>query len=687
AKNSASQYVEVLSQFRTLYNSEVVQTALKNGLKVTHDYHDKEDAIPLPATLSMLLGEKMGNKQMDINTRIYSPFPYPSRQESGGLKDQFAQQAWAFLNQNKDQPFIRIEEIDGILNVRYAVADLMRPECVNCHNSHSDSPRTNWKIGDVRGVIEVDHALSAGLEQVNAIFIQVVVLVSLLLLIGLAIASLTVNYLRRINQSTMRLNKRLSEEVEERKFAEEAAHEAKDEADMANKTKSIFLANISHEIRTPMNAIMGYCQILKRDTSLSKDQTHSLNVIEQSSFHLLKLINDILDISKVESGTQQIHKAPFDLIALLQGVSDMFKLKTQQKGLAWQVNLNFIDNHYWVRGDEGKLRQILINIIGNAVKFTELGFVQLMAYEHSDNTFYFEVSDSGLGISEQDKLKLFTPFSQGHAGLQKGGTGLGLAISKKYLELMDTSLELKSIENAGTTFSFYLTLPTDEAQTQQAKIRHSYLCLNTGSTVKVLVVDDIKANRDVLTRILEDAGFTVKQTDDGVPALDLMDEFYFDLVLSDIVMPKVDGIKLLALAKNSKLNPNTPIIAVTACSLGKDKTHYISVGFANYISKPFLIDDLFSCIEQTIKVKFEYCEESGQASTADQIISLTLPEDEQILEALKQAAELYRVSDIEAILERLDTQDNEYGEFITAVRGFVAQYDMDNLLTFLAQKQ
>ena len=687
AKQSASQYVSVLSQFRALYNAEVVQTALKSGLKVTHDYHGKEGAIPLPATLSMLLGEQMGNKEMDVRTQLYSPYPYPTREKSGGLRDDFAAQAWTFLNKenNKNQPFIRIEEIDGVLNVRYAVADVMRPECVDCHNEHLDSPRKDWKLGDVRGVLEVDHSLTAGLEQVNAIFIQVVVLVSLLLLFGLTIASITINYLRRMNQSTMNLNNRLSRQVQETKVAEEEAHIAKDEANLANKTKSIFLANISHEIRTPMNAIMGYCQILKRDQTLSVDQQHSLNVVTQSSAHLLKLINDILDISKIESGAQQLHPVSFNLIALLQGLSDMFRLKTQEKGLSWQVNLNFSQDEYWVLGDEGKLRQILINIIGNAVKFTDTGYVQLCAYEHSDATFYFEVSDSGMGISNKDQSKLFTPFNQGHAGLKKGGTGLGLAISKKYLELMDSRLELKSQDKQGTTFSFYLTLPYNKPENKLTTIAHSYKCLSSQQPVVVLVVDNIKANRDILSRILNDAGFTVVEAIDGAVAIDLLNNNHFDLVLTDIVIPKIDGIKLLSLAKNSKLNEATPMVAVTACSLGRDKTHYVSVGFANYVSKPFLIDDLFACIEQTIKVEFEYRDTDAEPPVSEKVLALTRPADPDIINQLIEAAELYRISDIEALLTSLEAKDSNCSEFISTVRAFVAQYDMDKLSTFLQE--
>ncbi|MFT4929061.1 MAG: signal transduction histidine kinase/DNA-binding NarL/FixJ family response regulator, partial [Phenylobacterium sp.] len=639
AKHSARQYVEFLTQFRSLYNAEVVQIALKSGLKASHEYHSQANTIPLPATMSMLLSERINFSDTDIKTKIYSPYPYPLREKTGGLQDNFAQQAWQFLSQNKNQPFVSIEEIDGELNARYAVADLMREECIDCHNNHPDSPKRDWKAGDVRGILEVNLSLIPGLEKVDAIFIQVVGLISLLLLVALTSVSFMINHLRRINQKTMLLNNQLSQQVEERKIAEEAAHLAKDEANLANKTKSIFLANISHEIRTPMNAIMGYCQILKRDPALSPDQHHSLHVVGQSSAHLLELINDILDISKIESGVQQMNPVPFDLISLLQGISDMFRLKTQNKGLVWQVELDFFQQEFWVVGDESKLRQILINIIGNAVKFTDQGFVQLTANESTDGIFYFAISDSGLGISTDDQAKLFTPFNQGQAGLKKGGTGLGLAISKKYLELMGSRLELQSTDKVGTSFSFQLAMPYDTSQSHEKVVSHSYKCLANQGTVSVLVVDDIKTNREMLTRILEDARFTVTQATDGYAALALLEQKPFDLVMTDVVMPKMGGIKLLNLAQATSHNRSTPIVAVTACSPEKDKRHFISLGFADYISKPFLIDQLFASIEQTLKVAFEYRDIDAQAADSNQSIKMAWPHDEAIIAGLIQAAE------------------------------------------------
>ncbi len=683
-KQSAEQYTQVLTQLRTLYNDEVVQTALTHGLKVTHDHKNRLDAIPLPTTLNMMLAKKIGITGDGVRATLYSAYPFPWREISGGLRDDFAQAAWLSLNKNKHQPFVRVEDVSGIPTLRYAVADLMRPTCVHCHNAHPDTPKNNWQAGDVRGVLEVSKPLGTGLEQVNYIFIQVVILVSLLLLSGLAIVIYLFNNLRQANQSSMMLNTQLAQEIKQREAIEIIANNAKDEAALANKTKSIFLANISHEIRTPMNAIMGYSQILKRDPLLNDNQRQSLQVVEQSSTHLLGLINDVLDISKIESGLQQPYLTSFDLVALLKSISDMFNLKTLQKGLSWKVALDFVHPTLWVTGDEGKLRKIMINLIGNAVKFTDKGFVQLTVTERNDNAFYFEIIDSGMGITAKEQEQLFEPFTQGHGGQTKGGTGLGLAISKNYLELLGSTLLLKSQENKGTTVSFFLEMPHCSAPEAEAVMPQAYKCLAQGQHISVLVVDDIDVNRNIMTRILEDAQFIVTDASNGFMALDMMENASFDLVLTDINMPEIDGITLLNRSKKTKLNQQTPVMAISISSLEQDKHHYLDLGFANYIAKPFLIDDLFGCIEQTLKIEFEYTKKTEPPKTIDKHTVPRPPSD--IIEQLRQTAELYRVSDIETQLKQLSEQGQQYDDFIEVVKTFIAQYDMEALMAFLDQR-
>ena len=310
---------------------------------------------------------------------------------------------------------------------------------------------------------------------------------------------------RRLTTTNQALEERTGQLEQARDQAEQArdqAEQARQSADQANQAKSQFLANISHEIRTPMNAILGYAQLLQRRIDLPAQARRGIDTIRNSGDHLLGLINEVLDLSRIEAGRLELDPAPFDLRALLERLDAMFAMRCQEKGLVW--NVRGIDEITgFVQTDEAKLNQVLMNLLGNAVKFTERGEVAFTVAALPDGQFHFEVRDTGPGISPEEQATLFTPF-------QHGGTGLGLSISQRIVGLMGGQIEMESTLGEGTRFSFTVTLPTVEDQTadQADSAWIDVERLAPGTRLKAVVADDVAENRDILAGLLRIVDFT-----------------------------------------------------------------------------------------------------------------------------------------------------------------------------------
>jgi len=363
-------------------------------------------------------------------------------------------------------------------------------------------------------------------------------------------------------------NVQMLNEIANRRRAEEMAKQAKVAADEANRAKSIFLANMSHEIRTPMNAILGFSGLLQLEPTLSKEHKDWLVIINNSGNHLLALINDILDISKIEAGRMVLHKSDFSLKAMLKDMEDMFRVTSDQKGL----NLEFeAVNHLpdFINADEGKLRQILVNLLGNAVKFTHSGHVICRAsakkLKGAAYQLSIEVQDSGYGIAETEQGKVFSTFGQTESGQKAGGgTGLGLAISHEYAVLMDGDITFTSEVDVGTTFS--LTLVVEASQNNLPREPHKDIVgLKPGqSTMKVLVIDGKADNRKLVCDILKPMGFAVAEACDTQQGFALFEEQQPDLLLIDIRMPISDTFEAAKLIKAAGNETSVRIVALTA---------------------------------------------------------------------------------------------------------------------------
>ncbi|MBC8002906.1 MAG: CHASE domain-containing protein, partial [Opitutaceae bacterium] len=358
---------------------------------------------------------------------------------------------------------------------------------------------------------------------------------SILVLIGgLVLTLLGTAYLyggwRRTREIAV-ANAALQEEVAVRQRAEAAAASA-------NEAKSDFLASMSHEIRTPLNAILGYTQLMQRDARLAAEQRDAIGGISASGHHLLGLINEILDLSKIEAGRMELNPSDFDLASLARGLAATFQPLCAQKRIGFRLQLD-LPAPCRVSGDEGKLRQVLINLLGNAVKFTQSGEVYFRVKPESDDRWLFEVIDTGLGIPSEEHSEIFKPFHQGSGAQRHGGTGLGLAIARRQVELLGGALELQSERGIGSRFHFSIALASAPSVAEEP-IR-VVARLAPGVSVRVLVVDDRKENLDVLAGLLSSIGCDVMRASGGQEAMELVRRERPSLVFLDLLMPDQGG--------------------------------------------------------------------------------------------------------------------------------------------------
>ena len=340
-------------------------------------------------------------------------------------------------------------------------------------------------------------------------------------------------------------------DITARKVAENKLREAIVEADAANRAKSRFLANMSHEIRTPMNSILGYCQLMLRDPNLGTDARENLGIIHRSGDHLLKLINDILDMAKIEAGHTELRPTVFSLPSLLDTVVSMFRLRAEVKGLHFEVLIEGEPVQY-VMADEVRLRQVLINLLGNAIKFTEAGHIKLNVSlrQLSSHKLWFtaRVEDTGIGVAEEEQKGLFQPFSQSNVSLNTQlGTGLGLAISREYARLMGGDITFESKVGVGSSFRFEVPIEEgDSGLVFRNSTLPNVIRIRAGQDVpRILVADDQLENRDWLVKLLRLLGFSVQGADDGAAALRSWEEWSPGLILMDVHMPVMDGLEAI----------------------------------------------------------------------------------------------------------------------------------------------
>jgi len=476
---------------------------------------------------------------------------------------------------------------------------------------------------------------------------------------------------------------------------------AKEASESANQAKSIFLANMSHELRSPLNAILGFAQVMTRSRTLPLEYREHLAIINRSGEHLLTLINQVLDLSKIEAGRMTLNLADMDVYHLLDELADFFRLRAQQKGLQL-VFTRQPDVPRRIRTDEVKLRQVLINLLNNALKFTQHGGVtvrvtcqeckrEAFARQSSALTLLFEIEDTGPGIAPEELGHLFEAFVQTSTGRQaQEGTGLGLPISRKFVQLMGGDITVQSALGKGTTFAFAITCDVgataDEPPTPVAR---SVIALADGQPCyRLLAVDDISENRQLLMALLQPLGFEMREAANGQEAVDLWQAWQPHLIWMDMRMPVMDGYEAAQRIKQTVQGQATVIVAFTASAFEEERVMVLSAGCDDFLRKPFHEQDVFDMLAKHLGVRYVYADEppaspvaSGERYRLDAAMLNGLPSD--MLANLRAAADTADMELAQFVIARIRPLNAPLAD---ALAELVDKYRFDLLLTLFQQQ-
>ncbi|NEP33576.1 MAG: response regulator [Moorea sp. SIO3B2] len=504
---------------------------------------------------------------------------------------------------------------------------------------------------------------------------------------------------RRIEAQLRKANALLEIRVEERTAEFKAAKEA---ADQANHAKSQFLANMSHELRTPLNGVLGYAQILQRDPQITAQQKDQINLIYQCGNYLLHLINDILDLSKIEARKMELFPREVHLPSFLMEVVEMCRVKAQQKEIAF-IYLPSSHLPDGILADAKRLRQVLINLLGNAIKFTDHGGVTFKVEVISKHPrlptlqsplvrLRFIIKDTGIGMTPEQLEKIFLPFEQvGDVDHREQGTGLGLAISQTIIKLMGSAINVESTYGKGSMFSIDLDLPITTAliASKQASTKTIIGC--HGKARKILVVDDKWQNRSVIVNVLQPLGFELLEATNGVEGLEKATECNPDLIITDLVMPVMDGLEMMRRLRSLDKLKDLLIIASSASVYELDQQQSWHAGCDDFIPKPVDVAELLEKLKQHLQLEWVYEDFIPKPETiidagAEQIhLDAIVPPPSDILLQLYDLSKKGNVFDISQEAEKLEVLDAKFVPFAKVIYKLAKDFNVKELRNFIEQ--
>ena len=479
-------------------------------------------------------------------------------------------------------------------------------------------------------------------------------------------------------------------DITDRKRVNKILRRAKDDAEAANRAKSNFLANMSHELRTPLNAILGFTRLTLRDSDLVHEHKENLQLVKRSGEHLLELINDVLEMSKVEAGRVELHETVFDLQELLRTLIQMQQQRADDKGLELQLEMT-PDLPVYITADERKLRQVLINLLGNAVKFTSHGSVTVSVgcsqNKEAGLRLEITITDTGIGIRSEEVEQLFEPFVQSRIKqAAQEGTGLGLAISRQFVRLMGGDITVESEPGKGSSFRFIIQARTAGAGTLPKSLdKGRVIGLESGQKPpRILIVEDKTENRLLMRRLMESVGFEVREALDGCQGVEQFETWSPDLIWMDMRMPVMDGYQATRRIKATPAGQQTIIIALTASAFEEKRSQVLSAGCDDFVRKPFQEEEIFEKMAKHLGVRFirdapeiaQQLKKDGDSLSVEVLLSLP----EEWLYSLNSAAS---EADAERIKRLLDDIKDNHAEVATAFDNLIEDFQFERILQIL----